>query len=368
MRLYPSLLAAALGAGCAGDPGADASPEPLAPADLPWVAEAMPAAPYPADNPPSEAKRLLGRALFYDPVTSGDRATACVTCHSEIWGLGDQLPRSVGVEGRGAIGPGRVGPNMTRRNSPALWNAAHKERLFWDGRAATLEEQAIMPMQAADELARDPAELVAELRTLAAYEASFRAAFPDDEEPITLDNVARALATFVRAYQSDRAPYDQYLRGDLLALDEADRRGMQLFAELDCSGCHVPPRFESEQYADRAIAGSSELADEGRAEATGKAADRGLFRVPTLRNVRETGPFFHDGSVARLEDAVRHEVALQVAAGLRGPLDEAEHADLLGFIRRALVDTSREQHPPKSVPSGLPIPLDGDRLLRGGQE
>jgi cytochrome c peroxidase len=349
---------------CAACGAADEAPD-VAPLDLPWPAVAMPAAPSPADNPPSEEKRLLGRALFYDPITSSDRATACVTCHSELWGLGDQLPRSVGVGGKGAIGPGRVGPHMTRRNAPALWNVAHKERLFWDGRAGSLEEQALMPMQNLDELARDPEEIVAELRTIDAYAAPFRGAFPGEEQPITVANVAKALATFVRAYQSDRAPYDQYLRGDLLALDASDRRGMALFAELDCDACHAPPRFETERYADRAVPGVESIVDDGRAEATQKPADRGLFRVPTLRNVRETGPFFHDGSVATLEAAIQHEVELQIQAGVRAALSDAELADLNAFVRRALVDTSREQHPPKSVPSGLPIPLDGDRLLRG---
>jgi cytochrome c peroxidase len=347
--------------------GAEAESADVVPPDLPWAAEAMPAAPHPADNPPSEAKRLLGRSLFYDPITSSDRATACVTCHSEIWGLGDQLPRSVGIEGKGPIGPGRVGPHMTKRNAPALWNAAHKERLFWDGRAGSLEAQALMPMQSANELAREPDEIVADLRAIAAYRAPFREAFPGEAEPITVENVARALATFVRAYQSDRAPYDQYLRGDFLALDEHDKHGMALFAELDCSSCHVPPRFESEQYADRRVPSVEDIADDGRAEFTRAVADVGLFRVPTLRNVRETGPFFHDGCVAKLDDAIRHEVEQQVAAGTRAALSESELADLSSFVRRALVDTSREQHPPASVPSGLPIPRDGDRLLRGGE-
>jgi cytochrome c peroxidase len=359
MRPYLLSLCVACGAASEADPA-------FGPPDVPWDAVAMPAAPHPADNPPSEPKRLLGRALFYDPVTSSDRATACVTCHSEIWGLGDQLPRSVGVGGKGPIGPGRVGPHMTRRNAPALWNVAHKERLFWDGRASSLEEQALLPMENADELARDPHELVAELRTIAAYQEPFRAAFPDEAQPISVANVAKALATFVRAYQSDRAPYDQYLRGDLRALDAHDRQGMLLFAELGCDGCHVPPRFESERYADRRVPSLEAIADDGRAEATLAPSDRGLFRVPTLRNVRESGPFFHAGSVAKLEDAVRHEVAQQVALGMRAP-SEAELADLNSFVRRALVDVSREQHPPQAVPSGLPIPLDGDRLLRGGQ-
>jgi cytochrome c peroxidase len=272
----------------------------------------------------------------------------------------------VGVEGRGAIGPGRVGPHMSRRNAQALWNVGLRESFFWDGRETSLEEQSLRPLENPDELNRDPDEVVSELAAIPAYVRLFEQAFPGEAAKVTRENMARALATFVRAYQSNRAPYDQYLRGDNLALSAQDLRGMALFAELDCSGCHVPPRFESEAYADRHVPNPEGIVDEGRFEHTQVAADRGHFRVPTLRNARETGPYFHNGAVASFEDAVRHEVGEQVQAGLRAALSEAELADLVMFLRRALVDTSRQQHPPESVPSGLPIPLDGDRLLRGG--
>jgi cytochrome c peroxidase len=321
---------------------------------------------YPADNPPSEAKRLLGRALFYDPILSADRATACVTCHSEIWGLGDQLPRSVGVDGRGAIGPGRVGPHMTRRNAQPLWNLAQRSVFFWDGRADSLEAQLFFPLQSPDELARDPDALLADLAGIDAYVELFRDAFPDQAEPLTRDSFAKALATFVRAYVSDHAPYDQYLAGDALALDAQDQRGLRWFRELGCAECHVPPRFESDRYESRGVPNPEGIADDGRYEQSGDEGERGAFRVPMLRNARETGPYFHNGSVADFDAAIQHEVDLQVRLGLRGALSSAEFADLSKFLRRALTDTSREQHPPDALPSGLSLPLDGDRLLRGG--
>jgi cytochrome c peroxidase len=255
---------------------------------------------------------------------------------------------------------------MTRRNAQALWNVGLKESLFWDGREASLEAQALRPLEAPDELNRDPAEVVGELAGIPAYVALFEQAFPGEARPVTRENMARALATFVRAYESRHAPYDQYLRGDTLALSAQDLRGMALFAELACQSCHVPPRFESETYANRHVPNPEGIADEGRFEHTKVLADRGRFRVPTLRNARETGPFFHNGALASFEDAVRHEVSEQVEAGVREPLSQAELTDLITFLRRALVDTSRQQHPPESVPSGLTIPLDGDRLLRGG--
>jgi cytochrome c peroxidase len=332
---------------------------------LPWPEELLAAPQAPADNPPSEAKRLLGRALFYDPVLSRDRATACVTCHSEIWGLGDQLARSVGVEGMGRIGPGREGPHMTRRNAQALWNVAYRSDLFWDGRAGSLEEQVLFPVENAEELARDPDEVIAELAEIPAYVSWFRQAFPEAEPPVSKDTFAKALATFMRGYVSDRATYDQYLAGDGRALSEQDLRGLSLFAELRCHDCHVPPRFDSERYAARHVPNPEAIEDLGRYEVTGAEADRAAFRVPTLRNARETGPYFHNGAVTTFEEAIQHEVNEQLALTGHAALRADQLEDLTQFLRRALSDVSRKQFPPNSVPSGLSIPLDGDRFLRG---
>lgn len=360
VSLLAALSLAACGGAAAIEPAADGGDYLL-----PWAATKLPALTDPEDNPRSEAKRLLGRVLFYDPVLSADRATACVTCHSEIWGLGDQLPRSVGVEGHGVIGPGRTGSHRTRRNSPALWNVGLRSALFWDGRAPTVEEQVFFPLRNADELARDPDEVIAELEGNDAYVALFRAAFPAAEPAVSQTTFAQALATFVRAYVSDRAPYDQFLAGDALALDDQDRRGIALFAQLQCDSCHVPPRFDSDRYADRAVPDPEALNDSGRFDVTGDEADRGAFRVPTLRNARESGPYFHNGAVADFREAVAHEVEQQRQLGLREPLSESELTDLTQFLRRALTDTSHEQHPVEQVPSGLMVPIDNDRLLRG---
>jgi cytochrome c peroxidase len=377
LPVLASALALGLGA-CGADVGAsvphDAAAHDGAVAEggvgsealaLPWPAHELGPAPFPADNPPSQAKRLLGRTLFYDPILSVDRATACVTCHSEIWGLGDQLPRSVGVDGIGRIGPGRTGPHMTRRNAQALWNLAYRKQFFWDGRAASLEEQVFFPIKSADELGRDPAEVIADIAKIPEYVRLFREAFPEANPPVTESTFSKAIATFVRAYVSDRATYDQYLAGDSRALSDADLRGAGLFAELGCHDCHVPPRFESDRYEARNVPNPEGIEDQGRYEITKKPADRGRFRVPTLRNARETGPYFHNGSVDAFEDAVAHEVEQQLALMKHRKLSASELDDLNGFLRRALSDTSHEQYPPDSVPSGLEIPLDGDRFLRG---
>ena len=353
-------------AACGGDERGPASADPPeALSDLPWPATALPAPTFPADNPPSEAKRLLGRTLFYDPILSSDRATACVTCHSEIWGLGDQLARAVGVEGVGRIGPGRTGPHMTRRNSQPLWNLAYRTQLFWDGRTTSLEAQVFFPVENSDELNRDPGEVIADLAAIPEYVTRFREAFPEADPPVSKDTFAKALATFMRAYVSNRATYDQYLAGDARALDVQDLRGLAVFAELRCHDCHVPPRFDSDRFEARHVPEVEGIVDEGRYEVTGVERDRGAFRVPTLRNVRETGPYFHNGSVGRFEDAVQHEVNEQLALTGHAPLDAEQLADLISFLRRGLSDTSRNQFQPASLPSGLSVPPDGDRFLRG---
>ena len=365
--LHATGLAAFALAACSGG----ATRESAADGDgyrLPWPATALPPVTAPNDNRYAEPKRLLGRILFYDPLLSADRATACVTCHSEIWGLGDQLPRSVGIEGQGVVGPGRTGSHRSRRNAPALWNLGLRSALFWDGRASSLEEQVFFPLRDADELAREPDAVIAALRDNAEYTLLFQNAFPEAEPPVSSTTFAQALATFVRAYVSDRAPYDQFLAGDTLALDAQDRRGVALFAQLECDGCHVPPRFDSDCYANRAVPDPEGLDDGGRFEVTGDASERAAFRVPTLRNARETGPYFHNGAEPDFGAAIAHEVEQQVELGVHEPLSGSELTDLTQFLRRALTDTSREQHPISQVPSGLRVPVDDERLLRGQVE
>lgn len=349
-RFAPAALIAAL-LGCGA--GESASPP------LPWAAVPFPAAPEPADNPTTDAKVELGRLLFYDPVLSRDCQVACATCHSEIWGLSDGLPLSVGVDGVGPTGPGRDGPHKTDRNAQSLWNVAYRATLFWDGRSASLEEQALLPIVSAVELDRDPAVVVAQLAGIKGYRARFGEAFPGEEEPVSETNLARALAAFQRTFVSSWAPYDRYVAGDEGALRPAALAGMFLFAEAGCDGCHTPPLFTSARFANRRVGG-----DPGRGEITGEPADVGAFAVPTLRNLRETGPYFHDGSAATLEEAVAHEVEVAMGEGASRPLEADEIAAIVSFLNKALMDRSREPDRPDEVPSGLAVPRDGFRIPR----
>ena len=348
-------LALAL-AGCGGesDPAILAASPPL-----PWPAQAVPRAPEPADNPGTEAKIELGELLFYDPILSTDKAVACATCHSEIWGMSDGLALSIGVDGVGPTGPGREGPNVTRRNAATLWNVAYRPLLFADGRVASLEAQVLGPLHEAKELGREPAAVVADLAAIPEYAQRFGAAFPGDSKPVSILDLQRAIAAFERAMVTDRSPYDHYVAGDAGALSEAAVHGMNLFAEVGCASCHVPPLFESSRFFDRGIAPLDSVVDDGRQEVTKDPADHRAFRVPTLRNVRETGPYFHTGAVLTLEDAVRHEAKLGGRA-----LDDAEVAALVAFLNKGLTDPSRSPTRPKSVPSGLAVPVDGFRIPR----
>jgi len=267
---------------------------------------------------------------------------------------------SVGIDGEGPTGPGRDGPNKTTRNSMTLWNVGWRASLFWDGRSSSLEEQALLPIENEIEMGRDIDSLIADLREIDGYQLLFAAAFPTDFEPITAANLARALAALQRTFVSDWAPYDRYMAGDIGALKPDVVQGMHLFAEAGCESCHTPPLFESERYVARGIDGD----DEGRFEQTADPADRGAFRIPTLRNLRETGPYFHDGSVTTLEEAVAHEAAISAARNEGLALNSDEVEKVARFINKALMDRSREPYRPKEVPSGLEVPKDGFRIPR----
>jgi cytochrome c peroxidase len=356
-------LALALGLPCAAALAACATEEPPKQGydgpPIPWAYAPFPNVVEPSDNPTTDAKISLGNKLFYDPILSSDQKVACATCHSEIWGMSDGLPLSIGVDGEGATGPGRTGPNVTTRNALTLWNAALRPDLFWDGRAHSLEEQALMPLEQPIEMDLPPDEAAKRVADIPEYAALFDAAFPG--EPITKQTLAKALAAFERTLVSNRSPYDHYVDDDAGAMTESQLRGMQRFADAGCDACHAPPLFESRAFVIRYASGNG---DEGRAKISMDPADAGAFRVPTLRNARETGPYFHDGSVESLDDAISIEVERQVDAGKSAPLDAQALADLGDFIRDALMDATHAPSRPLHVPSGLDVPKDGFRIPR----
>ena len=261
------------GGGVGGSGGAPNTAPPL-----PWPATEFPALPKIAEEAP-EARIRLGNLLFYDPILSVDQVTACATCHSEFWGMSDALPVAVGNGAGPLAGPGREGPNTLRRNSPALFNLAFRESLFWDGRSESLEAQATTPLLAADELDLDPEVAIAELLVIPAYVDLFAEAFPDNPD-VTVPNMASALAAFQRTMVSDRSLYDAYVAGHAATLNEDLVEGMFRFAEMGCNDCHSPPLFESETFANRNVPELEGVIDQGRAEVTGRAQDLGKFQNP----------------------------------------------------------------------------------------
>ncbi|MCA9530207.1 MAG: hypothetical protein KC543_08725 [Myxococcales bacterium] len=343
-------LLGALCAGCGGG-GPDGS------AGLPWDTSArIPPAPVDMNDSVIAARADLGRLLFYDTMLSVDGETACATCHSEFWGMGDGLPLAIG-HGAGLLaGPGRKGPNVLTRNAPSLWNAAYRKDLFWDGRAHSLEEQAMQPLDATNELDLNPGALVAKIRMVPGYVERFGEAFPDDAAPVSEDNVAKAIAIFERTIVSRRAPYDAFFSGDPLAMTESQQAGMQVFADAGCADCHTPPLFESDRYFDRGIGDGS---DPGRYDVTRDEADRGAFRVRTLRNLFDTRPYFHDGSVRTPEAAIQHELDRSGFDYTPEQLDE-----LVDFIIKGLYDPLAEPVRPDTLPSGFPTPFDGLHIVR----
>jgi cytochrome c peroxidase len=364
------LLAAACGTagGGAAHAGGDEPDGSAARVDAgvmpPWPTNPFPEPPAPPDNPTTDAKAALGRLLFYDPVVSVDHQVACGTCHSEFWGMSDGLAVSVGNGGGLLAGPGRSGPHVTRRNAPTLWNVAFRESAFWDGRAASLEDQVHFPFDSADEFARPMSDVVGDLQGIPAYADLFAAAFPGDPGPVTGLSVSRAIAAFERTILSRRGLYDAYVQGDSAAMSAPMQRGMRLFGQEGCANCHVPPLFSSERFEDRGVPPIPGVDDAGRYEVTNDEADRNRFKVPPLRNLHDSGPFFHTGTVATLDLAVRHEVGESVTRNGARALDDGEIEELTTFLKKGLIDAEYSPSRPHEVPSGFPLPIDGFAIRR----
>ncbi len=345
-RVASMLVFALVVAACGDQAGSSESrgPTPWPLAELPPLPESM--------NDVPEARIELGHLLFFDPILSVDKQTACVTCHSEQWGMADGMPRAVG-HGAGILaGPGRRGPNVLRRHSPTLYNLAFRKSLNWDGDTGTLEDQALIPLFDPREMGADPEMVIADLSAVDEYVERFAEAFPEDPV-ISVDNLAAALAAYQRTFLSVSSAYDAYVEGrvELMSADEVE--GMFRFAEMGCDGCHTPPLFESETFADRNVPNPDGIVDHGREELTGLPEDRGKFRAVTLRNLWSTEPYFHNGSVSGMEAAIRHELE---QSGI--PFTDEDLRLIQAFLNQSLRDITNLAIRPAWVPSGLEVPID----------
>ncbi|MDD3528922.1 MAG: cytochrome c peroxidase, partial [Gallionellaceae bacterium] len=283
------------------------------PAKAPYAWQALPwTAPDPDGNPTTPAKAALGERLFHDKALSLGHSVACASCHDVAGGTGmDGRATSEGIAGQ-----------VGRRNAPTVWNAAFQARLFLDGRAPSLEEQAKGPPVNPIEMGMpNLAAVAARVAAEPDYRAAFARAFGPDRA-IDIEAVAAAIAAYERTLVTPDAPYDRYVRGDKSALDAAQVRGMALFEKVGCVVCHHGPNFSSASVFDARAPyrlfpayGSDYVARYRLAEDAGRGdgpGGRGLWRVPSLRNVGLTAPYFHNGSVADLEEAVRVMAAAQL--------------------------------------------------------
>ena len=273
---------------------------------------AMP--PIPGDNSMTQARVELGRMLFFEPRISASGVISCATCHNPALGYTDRIPRAVGHDGQ-----------VGERNTPTVLNSGFFGAQFWDGRAATLEEQALGPIEAEVEMAMPLEEALQRITAFDIYVERFHAAFPGDDDPFHADNVALALAAFQRTLNTPNSPIDLWLVGDDGAMTESQKRGMVAFVERGCLACHAGPAFTDSQFHTIQVPGSTDL---GRFLVTEAEIDRHAFKTPTLRNVALTYPYFNNGNVATLDDAI--VVMGQEMLGVE--LAGQELSDLVAFM------------------------------------
>lgn len=308
--------------------------------------ETLPAKPpIPADNPMTAAKIELGKMLYFDTRLSKDNTLSCNSCHDVSKGGVDNQQFSKGVRGQ-----------LGGRNSPTVWNSAFHSVQFWDGRANTLEDQAIGPMTNPVEMGMDNHQLLVEkLRGVPGYMKEFDKVF-GKKDSLTLENMAKAIAAFERTLIAADSPFDRYIKGNKKAMSAEALEGMQLFQTVGCVACHQGPNFSGPSMPvgtgfymrfpnfagneyDKKYGFSK---DEGRFQVTKNESDKHMFRVPTLRNVELTYPYFHNGAVKELPEAVR----VMAKSQLNKDLSDGEVTKLVAFLK-SLTSPLPKITPPK---------------------
>lgn len=287
--------------------------------------------PIPADNPQTPEKIELGKMLWFDPRLSMDGSISCNSCHNVMFHGGDGRPVGAGIHGQ------RGG-----RGSPTVWNSAFHSVQFWDGRAASLEEQALGPLINSVEMGMTSHDLVIErIKQIPGYVQAFKKVFPKDKAP-TIQNAAKAIAAYERTLITPNSPFDKYMKGNKKAMTAQQIRGMKLVDEIGCTSCHTGVNFageglkmgEGNYQPFPQIPGSKYdkmydlTSDLGRYEVTKKAEDKNHWRVPTWRNIAITAPYFHNGKVKTLDEAVRVMAKTQLDMDLK----ENQVQDIVAFL------------------------------------
>jgi cytochrome c peroxidase len=286
--------------------------------------------PIPPENLQSPAKIELGKKLYFDARLSKTGTVSCNSCHDVGASGTDHQPVSTGIHGQ-----------KGGRNAPTVWNSGFWKVQFWDGRAASLEEQAKGPLINPIEMGMESHEAVVQaLSQIKGYAQEFEAVF-GKEKPITIDHVAQAIAAYERTLLTPNSPFDQYLKGNKKALSASARRGMELVKTVGCVACHSGPHFNGPDIPggfymkfptmpgteyDKKYEFSKDL---GRFEVTKNEGDKNFWRVPSWRNIELTAPYFHNGKVATLDEAVRVMASTQLGKTLK----DKEVSDIVAFLK-----------------------------------
>jgi cytochrome c peroxidase len=286
-------------------------------------------------NPISPSKVDLGRMLFFDPRLSSSWLISCNTCHNLSLGGVDMLETSIGH-----------GWQKGPRNSPTVLNAVLNIAQFWDGRAKDLKEQAMGPVQAAVEMNSTPERTVRTLRSIPGYVESFKRAFPGEANPVTFENMARAIEAFEATLLTPRGRFDSYLSGKVDAITDEEKKGLELFLTKGCMSCHGGVNLGGTGYfpfgvVEKPGADILPLTDKGRFEVTRTASDEYVFKSPSLRNIELTAPYFHSGKVWDLAQAV----AIMGSAQLGATLNTAETASIAAFLKTLTGEQPKVEYP-----------------------
>ncbi len=290
--------------------------------------------PMQADNPITDEKIDLGKALFFDPRMSASGVFSCNSCHNLATGGDDNMPTSIGH-----------GWQKGPRNSPTVLNAVFNEAQFWDGRAADLKAQAKGPVQAGVEMANTPENVIATLNSMPQYVEWFQASFPDEADPVTFDNFAKAIEAY-EATLTTPAPFDAWLNGDDTAMTEDQLAGLELFMDKGCASCHNGVNLGGNGYypfglIEKPGADILPVGDKGRYAVTETADDEYVFRAAPLRNIDQTAPYFHSGLVWDLKVAVQ----IMGESQLGEDLSDEEADQIVAFLGALTGDMPEVTYP-----------------------
>lgn len=325
--------------------------------ELPW--SALPKTPpIPKDNPMTPEKVYLGRQLFMDPRLSKDGTVSCNSCHNVMASGGDNRAFSAGVGGK-----------LGGRSAPTVWNSAFHTVQFWDGRAISLEEQAKGPMINPSEMGMENHQSVVDrIEKIEGYVSQFKKVFGVKE--ITIDKVAKAIAAYERTLITPHSPFDRYAKGEKKAMSAQALRGMNTVIEVGCVGCHTGANFNAPEglamgegfyqkfptFTDNEYVKKYKFEEDlGRGGVTKNEEDNHFFRVPTWRNIALTAPYFSNGSVKTLEEAVKVMAKVQ----LNKDITANQVADIVEFLKALTGERPKQQMPSLPPdPAGMSL-VDG---------